>query len=300
MNGAVSMHERITFGPIGYFQTSKKQNLEASSQGVLDPQSTGIIDLSYFPQAEEMLSDLGGFSHLWIIFFFHHHHGHWKSKVLPPRAAHKVGVFASRSPYRPNAIGISAVKIDRIEKNLIHVSGHDLIDGTPILDIKPYLPYADSFPEAHSGWVSEAKEYNVKLAPRAQIQIAWLQEQGLKEFASTLQQQLRFHPTDHRRKRVRRLKAGPSKAQSQPPTSSEELSSNSSNNGLNPSHQSAEIGAEDYVFSYRTWRVRFQLQADEVHVLEITSGYLPNELEASAEDPYLDKELHRNFSRKFT
>src|SRR5262249_39703748 len=87
----------------------------------------------------------------------------WKPSIRPPRlgGARKVGVLASRSPHRPNPIGISAVRLEKIEMDAvpgprIHVQGVDLLDGTPILDIKPYLPYAHAIPSARSGWADEA------------------------------------------------------------------------------------------------------------------------------------------------
>ena len=103
------------------------------------------------------------FSHLWLVFIFHRHDArNWKPSIRPPRlgGAKKVGVLASRSPHRPNPIGLSAVKIERIDLDAeggpeIHVSGVDILDGTPLLDIKPYIPYADSIPAADAGWATE-------------------------------------------------------------------------------------------------------------------------------------------------
>ncbi len=88
-------------------------------------------------------------------------------------APRRVGVFASRSPHRPNPIGLSAVKLDRINREApggieIHLSGVDIMDGSPVLDIKPYLPFADCIPEAHGGWAHEKiKQYPVKYSPEA-------------------------------------------------------------------------------------------------------------------------------------
>ena len=106
------------------------------------------------------------FSHLWVVFVFHAHglgDARVEASIRPPRlgGARKVGVLASRSPHRPNPIGLSAVKLERIDLDAaggieIHVTGVDVLDGTPVLDIKPYLPYADSIPEASSGLGSGA------------------------------------------------------------------------------------------------------------------------------------------------
>lgn len=102
---------------------------------------------------QNCLGDLDGFSHLWVLFWCHHTRG-WNSKVQPPRDGRKRGVFATRSPARPNAIGLSCLQLLSIDKRVLHVGHHDLLDGTPILDLKPYLPYCDSVPDARTGWVA--------------------------------------------------------------------------------------------------------------------------------------------------
>ena len=107
------------------------------------------------------LRGMEGFSHLWLIWGFSKSEWkqHWSPTVRPPRLGgnQRMGVFATRAPYRPNPIGLSSVRIDRIEWDgiegpVIHVLGADLMDGTPIYDIKPYLPYADSHPDAVGGF----------------------------------------------------------------------------------------------------------------------------------------------------
>lgn len=105
----------------------------------------------------EAFAELGGFSHLWLVFLFDRvPTGDWKPTVRPPRLGgnQRVGVYASRSPFRPNPIGLSAVKIEAVlaDENAIEVSGVDLVDGTPLLDIKPYLPYCDAIGDAAPGY----------------------------------------------------------------------------------------------------------------------------------------------------
>lgn len=105
---------------------------------------------------EDAIRGLEGFDHIWIIWGFSaNRKTQWQPTVRPPRLGGNktMGVFATRSPYRPNPLGLSAVKITAIEGTLIHVSGADLMDGTPIYDIKPYIAYADSYPEAKGGFV---------------------------------------------------------------------------------------------------------------------------------------------------
>lgn len=102
---------------------------------------------------EQALEDLDGFSKIWLIYWFDRNEN-WKPKVLPPRGpAVKRGVFATRSPHRPNPIGLSLVDLIEIKGRTLYLGNVDLLDKTPILDIKPYLPYAEAFPEAKAGWL---------------------------------------------------------------------------------------------------------------------------------------------------
>ena len=103
-----------------------------------------------FPAAA--FRDLAGFERIWLVFAFHRSEG-WKAEVKPPRGGGKRSVLATRSPHRPNAIGLSAVELVAVEETRLRVRGMDLLDGTPILDIKPYVPYADAFPAARAGWI---------------------------------------------------------------------------------------------------------------------------------------------------
>lgn len=98
------------------------------------------------------LKDLAGFSHVWVIFWFHHSRG-WNSHVTPPRDVEKRGLFATRAPHRPNPIGLSVVRLLQVQGLMLRVRGLDMLDGTPVLDIKPYIPYADAIPDAKAGWV---------------------------------------------------------------------------------------------------------------------------------------------------
>ena len=114
----------------------------------------------------EALRGIGGFSHLWLIWEFSQNRREgWSPTVRPPRLGgnKRLGVFATRSPFRPNPIGLSCVRLEGVELDtpegpVLHVSGADLVDGTPILDIKPYIPYADCHPEAAGGFAGTAPE----------------------------------------------------------------------------------------------------------------------------------------------
>ena len=119
----------------------------------------------------DALRGIDGYSHLWLIWQFSEAlREDWSPTVRPPRLGgnKRVGVFATRSPYRPNPIGLSSVKLEKIEQTrdegtVLIVSGADLLDGTPIYDIKPYLSFTDSHPEATDGFAGEKKDYSVEV-----------------------------------------------------------------------------------------------------------------------------------------
>ena len=142
------------------------------------PRQAGLVDalrgtVVFAPayRNDDALRGLEGFSHLWLIWEFSESVGHpWSPTVRPPRLGGnaRLGVFATRSPFRPNPIGLSCVKLEAIEKTreygtVLIVSGADLMDGTPIYDIKPYLPYADCVPEAVGGFAAEKPEANLSV-----------------------------------------------------------------------------------------------------------------------------------------
>ncbi len=118
----------------------------------------------------DALRGIGQFSHLWLIWEFSEaKRSSWSPTVRPPRLGgnERLGVFATRSPFRPNPIGLSCVKLEEVDADRMRlvISGADLMDGTPIFDIKPYIPYADSHPEAIGGFAQEA--------PRPSLQVQW-------------------------------------------------------------------------------------------------------------------------------
>lgn len=161
--------------PIAWIQSCYTQRFGIPRQAGLVPSATAQIVFENTQDNVLSLRGLDDFSHLWVIFIFHQQH-YAKSKPLvsPPRLGgnKNMGVFATRSPNRPNPIGMSAVEIEKIshghEQILIHIKGGDFLNGTPVLDIKPYIGFADSIANASSTWVSPVDErMQVKWSPQA-------------------------------------------------------------------------------------------------------------------------------------
>ena len=156
----------FTYRPIGIINSPYARRIDAPHQGtVVEGTESGEPALATLALADwvdgQTLKDLDGFERIWLIFSFHLSEG-WKSAVKPPRGGPKRGVLATRSPHRPNSIGLSAVELIGIEGRSLHLRGVDLLDGTPVLDIKPYVPYADAFPDARSGWIDELDDQQGK------------------------------------------------------------------------------------------------------------------------------------------
>ncbi|MCB9797350.1 MAG: tRNA (N6-threonylcarbamoyladenosine(37)-N6)-methyltransferase TrmO [Alphaproteobacteria bacterium] len=144
--------EALTLTPIGRVRSpfterhgTPRQAGEAGGRGQL------VLDPERVPLAA--LSDLEGIERLWVLSWLHLNGPGWPARVRPPRGGPKRGLFATRAPHRPNPLGLSVVRLLGVEGHVLEVDGLDLIDGTPILDLKPYVPFADAFPDSAVGWV---------------------------------------------------------------------------------------------------------------------------------------------------
>ncbi len=146
--------DTIRYHPIGRIASPFKSNVGVPRQAIGALQTRARIDV--FDAFSGGLKDLGAFSH--IIVVFHLHLVTNPSLVAhPPWDGREHGVFATRSPYRPNPIGLSIVRLDRIDGNVLHISGVDMIDGTPVLDIKPYVPDLNPTGKVRVGWLTRAE-----------------------------------------------------------------------------------------------------------------------------------------------
>ncbi len=177
----------MTLDPIGMVRTCFGGKFGVPRQPGLCPSAWGELVLREPYRSPEAIRGIEGFSHLWLIFGFHETAAQgWKPTVRPPRLGgnRRVGVFASRSTFRPNALGLSLVRLEGIdttaaEAPLLLLGGVDLLDGTPVYDIKPYLPYAESVPGAAAGFAAdEIPRLEVELAAEVAEAFAGLPERA--------------------------------------------------------------------------------------------------------------------------
>ncbi len=165
---SVAASREICLAPIGVVESPYKERFGTPRQATHKAttagggEQEGCIRVSASdPRLREALRDLDGFDYCWVIAHMHLNSG-WRPLVQPPRGprGRRHGVFATRAPHRPSQLSLSALKIVDVDERagVVRVQGLDLLDGTPVLDIKPYVPYADAFPTAKAGWVDELDE----------------------------------------------------------------------------------------------------------------------------------------------
>lgn len=255
--------DALTLKPIGIFKGPRKHPYEAPRQPADHDADEGEIILNEGQNFEQALQGLEGCDRIWVIFQFHHN-TNWKPMVRPPRGSkEKIGVFATRAPYRPNPLGLSCVRLTKIEGRKLQVENTDLLDGTPIFDIKPYVAEADAFPEAKLPWLQtvETEKWTVTESENAENQLNWLEKNGVAQLRGFATRQLEYDPFDADKKRL------------------------TEQNG-------------NWTLAYRTWRVDFEEKEKTIKITGVRSAYTPEEL-ADAKDPYADKSIHRDFKKKF-
>jgi tRNA-Thr(GGU) m(6)t(6)A37 methyltransferase TsaA len=255
-------YQRLTLSPIGLVHSPFVERRQAPRQSAKAREARGTIELFPGRGFEHALTDIERWSHLWVLFWFHLNDG-WKPKVLPPRSQRRRGVFATRSPHRPNPLGLSAVKLEGVSGLSLEVSALDILDGTPVLDLKPYIPYADSIADADSGWLTDddpLKPYAVEFSERASTQADFLLDRFAIDVVPGVVSVLELGPEQHPYRRIKR-------------------------------------DGETLVLAVKDWRARFEVLSERrIVVLELFSGYRPREL-ALGTDPAL--EAHREFGEAF-
>jgi len=190
------MQTSYTLTPIGYLNSCFPEKFGIPRQPSLAPHAYASLTLLPPFNRPEAVRGLEGFSHVWLQFIFHETQSQgWQPTVRPPRLGgnQRMGVFATRSNFRPNALGLSVVSLHRIEEGTGHItlyfSGVDLLDGTPIIDIKPYIPFVDSIPNARADWVeAPPTPLKVQITASAQAAFAALSEDTQALLIEVLQQ----------------------------------------------------------------------------------------------------------------
>ena len=257
----------LVVSPIGVFRSPFDEAAEAPRQPTAAETIPGRIEL--YPRSGFLhaLEDLEGWDYLWVIFWFDRAHD-FRPKVLPPRSSERRGVFATRSPHRPNPIGLSAVRLLRVEGLTIHVTGVDILDRTPVLDVKPYVPYADAYPQARTGWLSPEEvrggerpvdpvaAWSVVFAEHALEQVAFLRARDV-DLEGAVVRALMLGPAPHPYRRIK--------------------------------HEGGTLR-----LAVKDWRAFFEVVEREIKVLRIASGYRPSEL-ATGKAPA----VHGAFAERF-
>ncbi len=196
--------EAFSFTPVAIAHTCFKAKFGIPRQSGLVNEATGTIEFVPPYNQPNAVRGLEEFSHIWVLFVFHQSiRESWKATVRPPRLGgdRRVGVFASRSPFRPCPIGLSAVRLDEVvcrnAKVFLRVHGMDILDGTPVLDVKPYIPYADSLPGAIGGFAPSAPDENaigVSFTYEATEQCAAIERRGISDFTSLARKLISSNP----------------------------------------------------------------------------------------------------------
>jgi tRNA (adenine37-N6)-methyltransferase len=193
------MSDAITFNPIGYLNSCYPDKFGVPRQSGLVKKAYSELKIKAEFQPEISLQGLDGYSHVWLQFVFHlNSSARFHAKVHPPRLEGKtMGLFATRSPHRPNPIGLSLVELIKIEKDTLVFAGADLVDGTPILDVKPYLPHIESLSHARGGWAVEVEkdEIQVEFSPTTmEILQKWSEKTNRPELKEVIVDVLKQDP----------------------------------------------------------------------------------------------------------
>lgn len=232
----MSDNKTLEFQAIGYISTPFKSKAEAPHQP--EGGAEGTIKLLEGQNFEQALEDLAGMEKIWLLYWFDRN-PNWKPKVLVPRGPRqKRGVFATRSPHRPNPIGLSLVDLIEVRGLTLRVRNVDLLDGTPILDIKPYLPQIESHPDAYAGWIEEVtlqESYSVNYSELATSQLELLKKYNV-DLTARVERVLSRDPSPHPYKRIERE-------------------------------------GDRYIQAIRGWRIFFRAVDSTMIVEEIRSGY---------------------------
>jgi len=264
---------RLVLEPIGFVRNSLATKVDAARQPRAAEGTPARIELLPGRNFEHALEDLARWEWIWVIFWFHRNPG-WRPKVLPPRSlTGRKGVFATRSPHRPNPLGLSVVRLEGVDGLTVHIRDADMLDGTPVLDLKPYVAYTDAHLDAGNGWLDDAERaagarqpadpvnaYSVVLAPLAAEQARWIEARTGLAIEARIRSTLMLGPAPHPYRRIRPLDQG-------------------------------------MQLSIKEWRVRFSVEGRDVLVAGIRSGFRVSQLDGEPDDDVLRS--HREFRERW-
>jgi tRNA-Thr(GGU) m(6)t(6)A37 methyltransferase TsaA len=267
--GPLDCPPQLKLDPIGFVRGTLATKVQAARQPRAAAGTPAYIELLPGRNFEHALEDLAQWELIWVIFWFHQNPG-WRPKVLPPRSTTgRKGVFATRSPHRPNPIGMSVVRLERVDGLILHIRDADMLDGTPVLDLKPYVAYTDAHPDAGNGWLEDAAgsvtraqpsdpvlAYVVQFEAPAVEQAEWIEAHTELAIRERIQSTLALGPAPHPYRRIRRV-----------------------DNWMQ--------------LSVKEWRVRFTVVDRDVRVIDINSGFRDSQLAADNGDE--SQRLHREF-----
>lgn len=258
------VHQYLTCTPIGLYHGRQKEKYMAPRQAELGPEDQqGLISLNPDCNFEQALDDLEGFDRIWVLYWFNRNKC-WKPKVTTPRSGPKRGVFATRSPHRPNPIGLSCVELLSIKGKDIYIGKNDLLDQTPILDIKPYLVYADAFPISRQGWIEESPiHYQVHWTALALEQAKFIEAHQHIDLMNTASLRLEDNPFPFKNHRIKKVKEN------------------------------------EYELAVKTWRLHYSINEQLIEIQKIGSGYDAETLEGRKTSRWNDVPLHQKFIKEF-
>ena len=260
-------HGSLTVEPIGYVHCEKQLKFEAPHQPDSSSSEVNTVVLLPGRQFEIALEDLAGFDRIWLVWWFDKNKT-WRPRAMPPRGpAKRRGVFATRSPHRPNPIGLTCVPLISVEGLTLTVGPLDLMDGTPILDIKPYISTVDAFPDSSLGWIQEVED-QIASSPRFEItvsrlaaqQLGWLQDNWEIDFAETAFEKLRIDPMPHRTRRILQID-------------------------------------DRYRIACGPWRMYYRVEGMAVVIEEIQKGYSDESLVLPGHEKIVDREAQIEFAK---
>jgi tRNA-Thr(GGU) m(6)t(6)A37 methyltransferase TsaA len=264
------MPDPLQLTPIGFVRTGLRNKFDAPHQPDSGGEERCWIELLPDQNFEIAMQDLAGFERIWVISWFDRN-ANWRPRVMPPRGpAVRRGVFATRSPHRPNPIGLTSVRLYAVEGLILETGPLDLTDGTPVLDIKPYLHTVDAHPEAKLGWLEEVElaenapgKYEVVIEEPAQEQLDWLRTNFGIDYISRASVLLSRDPSPHRTRRILKLQDN------------------------------------EFRMACGAWRIFFQMDGNLVKVQRIGKGYSDESLVAPGFEKIVDRDAQIAFAHRY-